>query len=112
MSTYQQGDIVIIEYPYSDGTGSKVRPVVIISNDTANATDKDMLFAKITTNQRGDAFSMALNTTDTLRPLPRNSEARANKIYTLDRDLIKQHLTTMTTQSFIRFVELIKTVIE
>ena len=110
MSAYKQGDIVIIEYPFSDGTGGKVRPVLIVSNDTANATDKDMIFAKITTNQRGDIFSMPLLPTDTARPLPRNSEVRANKLYTLDRSLIKQQLTTMTTQGLNRIIELIKTV--
>jgi mRNA interferase MazF len=111
MSTYQQGDIVIIEYPYSDGTGGKVRPVIIVSNDTANATDRDMIFAKITTNQRGDSYSMPLNATDTVRPLPRNSEARANKLYTLDSDLIKQKLTSLTPRALMMLVELVKTVV-
>jgi mRNA interferase MazF len=112
MSTYQQGDIVIIEYPYSDGTGAKVRPVIIVSNDSANATDKDMLFVKITTNQRGDTYSLPLLATDTLRPLPRNSEARANKIYTLESVLIQQKVTALTPTALNKLVALIKTVIE
>jgi hypothetical protein len=43
--------------------------------------------------------------------LPRNSEARANKLYTLDSDLIKQKLTSLTPRALMMLVELVKTVV-
>jgi mRNA interferase MazF len=88
MQQFNQGEIVIIEYPFSDGSGAKMRPVVIVSNEFANINEKDLVFAKITTNQRGDNYSLPLLDSDTVRPLPKNSEVRANKFYTLDQSLI------------------------
>jgi hypothetical protein len=35
MKNYQQGDIVIIPYPYTDLSGSKKRPVIIVSKNNA-----------------------------------------------------------------------------
>lgn len=32
MTTYKQGDIILIEFLFSDGSGSKKRPAMILSN--------------------------------------------------------------------------------
>ena len=32
----KQGDLVIVGFPYSDGTGSKLRPAVVLSNEKYN----------------------------------------------------------------------------
>jgi len=37
-TVYKQKDIVIIPFPYSDLTGSKQRPALIISNNKINKT--------------------------------------------------------------------------
>jgi len=36
---YDQGDIVLLPFPYSDLTGSKQRPALIISNEKFNKTN-------------------------------------------------------------------------
>ena len=112
MSQYNQGEIVIIEYPFSDGTGAKLRPVVVLSNTKANTEEQDLVFAKITTNQRSDDYSLALSDSDTLRPLPRNSEIRANKIYTLDKSLIQRKVTTLSNTALQKLIDLVHTVIK
>lgn len=43
-SLYKQGDIILIRYPLSDKPEkSIIRPVVIVSNETSNNLDKDIL---------------------------------------------------------------------
>jgi mRNA interferase MazF len=32
----KRGDVVLLDYPYADGSGSKVRPVLIVQNDRDN----------------------------------------------------------------------------
>ena len=32
----KRGDEVILDHPYSDGSGSKVRPALIVQNDRGN----------------------------------------------------------------------------
>ena len=33
----QRGDVVLVDFPYPSGTGSKVRPALVIQNDKDNA---------------------------------------------------------------------------
>jgi mRNA interferase MazF len=112
MSAYKHGDIVIVEFPYSDATGAKLRPVLIISNDTANSQDYDLVCVKITTNQRSDRYAIPLPPTATLLPLPKNSEIRCNKIQTLESGMIKRKVTSLTPLVLERVIAAINTVIE
>ncbi len=32
----KRGDVVLLDYPYADGSGSKVRPALIVQNDGDN----------------------------------------------------------------------------
>jgi mRNA interferase MazF len=32
----KRGDVVLLDYPYSNGSGSKVRPALVIQNDRDN----------------------------------------------------------------------------
>ena len=48
----RQGDILIINFPFSDRTAGKPRPALVISNDRHNARDTDRLFVLISSNTR------------------------------------------------------------
>ena len=44
----QRGDIVLVNYPYSDRTGSKTRPCVVVQNDANNQKLDDTIVVLIT----------------------------------------------------------------
>jgi mRNA interferase MazF len=44
----RRGDVVVINFPYSDGTGSKVRPALVVQNDADNQRLKNTIAAMIT----------------------------------------------------------------
>src|SRR4051812_13149449 len=46
----KRGDVVLLDYPYSDGSGSKVRPVLIVQNDRDNQRLTNTIVALITKN--------------------------------------------------------------
>ena len=46
----KRGDIVLLDYPYTDGSGSKVRPVLIVQNDRDNQRLMNTIVALITKN--------------------------------------------------------------
>jgi mRNA interferase MazF len=46
----KRGDIALLDYPYADGTGSKVRPVLIVQNDRENLRLTNTIVALITKN--------------------------------------------------------------
>ena len=45
-----RGDILLIDFPFSDGSGSKIRPVLVVSNDLDNRRLNSTVVAMITGN--------------------------------------------------------------
>ncbi|HEV3146874.1 MAG TPA: type II toxin-antitoxin system PemK/MazF family toxin [Gemmataceae bacterium] len=48
-----RGEIVEVSWPYSDLSGTKVRPAVVVQADFLNSLIDDTIFVKITTKQFG-----------------------------------------------------------
>ena len=48
--TVRRGDVVIVDYPYSDRTGSKVRPALVVQADFHNQQLHDTILARETGN--------------------------------------------------------------
>jgi len=46
--TLQRGDIVLIDWPFRDRTGAKVRPALVVPSDTCNQRLSDTLRVSIT----------------------------------------------------------------
>src|SRR5271166_4811897 len=46
----KRGDIVLLDYPYADGSGSKVRPALVVQNDRDNRRLTNTIVALITRN--------------------------------------------------------------
>ncbi len=45
---YTRGDIILANLPYTDRTGSKIRPALVVQNDRNNARLDDVILAMIT----------------------------------------------------------------
>ena len=50
MTSFKQGDIVLVEYPFSERTGNKKRPALVVSNDSYHRSRQDVIIAGITSN--------------------------------------------------------------
>lgn len=50
MTVYRKGDVVLVPFDFTDLSGSKVRPAIIISTDEYNQQSPDVLIASITGN--------------------------------------------------------------
>ncbi len=46
----KRGEVVLLDYPYSDGSGSKVRPALVVQADLYNAKLTNTVVALITKN--------------------------------------------------------------
>ena len=94
---YQQGDIVIVNFPFSDLSAHKKRPALIISNELVNRTG-DYLMVQITSKMRNDGFSLPLTSTDYVKnkPLPLQSWVRFHKMFLLSERLILTKYTRIS----------------
>jgi mRNA interferase MazF len=58
---YARGDIILADLPYTDRSGSKIRPALIIQNNRHNAKLDDVILAMITrTTSRSSEPTQAL----------------------------------------------------
>ena len=86
---FQQGDIISVWYPFSDNPKKgKIRPAIVISNEVSNQLDHDLLIIPVTSTLRQDMFSFPIENRDLTVALPKNCEARCNKITTIRDTLV------------------------
>ena len=48
MTIYKQGDVLLVPFPFTDQSGSKQRPAVVVSSEAYNQTHSDVILAPIT----------------------------------------------------------------
>jgi mRNA interferase MazF len=82
-----RGDVVMVDWQYSDRTGSKVRPAVVVQIDGLNRQIHDTLLVAISRTARGGyATEVPLDpTAEPASGLKRRSVASCNNIDTLDQ---------------------------
>ena len=86
---FQQKELVLLPYPFSDQGGSKVRPAVIVSNDNFNRRCEDCVMVPLTTVIKDEPFSLLISQ-DSLESgkLLKQSRVRIDKIFTIKKTLI------------------------
>jgi mRNA interferase MazF len=86
MTNFDPGDIVSVEFPYSDLQGRKRRPGLVLSGD-----DEDLLLARITTRSAREAGDVSLMQWSEAG-LPKASTVRLAKLATVDRRLVLRRI--------------------
>lgn len=85
------GDILIINFPFSDGQGSKRRPVMVIKD----TSDKDILIAKVTSPPYNTEYDMTIQNWEQAGLLS-SSVIRVHKIQTLYSSLVFGQIGRLT----------------
>jgi len=82
MTRYKVGDVVSVEFPFSNLQGQKRRPGLVLAAD-----DHDVLLARLTTHPPRDPSDVALQHWVAIG-LPRASTVRLTKLATVDARLV------------------------
>jgi len=82
------GDVVVVQFPFTDLTSSKVRPALVL----AASTRDDILLCQITSKAGGHPEAVALKTTDFVGPerLPRESYALPHRLVTANESCVRR----------------------
>ncbi len=56
MTSYKQGDVILVEFQFSEGSGSKKRPALILSTEAYHKTRQEIIIAAITSNITRELF--------------------------------------------------------
>jgi mRNA interferase MazF len=91
------GGVVLVPFPFSDLTQTKVRPSVCL----ADAGRGDWVLCQITSNPYGDPLAIPLDTLDFASGgLQVASHARPGKLFTAHAGLIVRSVGVLTSTSF------------
>ena len=84
MERFIAGDVVVIPFPYSDLSGAKNRPALVIAR-----VNRDLILCQITSKANKDEYAIFLESVDfAVGRLPIVSFIRPNKIFTADKSII------------------------
>jgi mRNA interferase MazF len=92
MERFIKGDIVVIPFPFSDLSGSKKRPALVL----ADLEGDDIILCQITSQQIKDKYAIPIKVSDFKSGnLVVQSNIRPNRIFTADKNIIIKKVATL-----------------
>ncbi len=106
---FKQKDIVLFPFPFSNLEQEKVRPAIIISNNKFNNNSLDRIMVPLTSVLKKKPYSASVLQEDLISGrLVTKSIIRADKIFSLEKDLIKVRIGVISNKKFKEIIEKIK----
>jgi PemK-like, MazF-like toxin of type II toxin-antitoxin system len=103
-----KGAVVLVRFPFSDLSGTKLRPAIVL----ADAGRRDRVLCQVTSKAYGDATAVALDQTAFASgSLQVTSYARPGKLFTASVDLIAQEVGVLTPEALTRLVDAVVAVL-
>lgn len=92
MGRFIKGDVVVLPFPFSDLTGNKKRPALVV----ANLSGDDVIVCLITSQNAKDGYSISLSNNDFASGnLKQNSNIRPNRLFTADSNIVLYRIGTL-----------------
>ncbi len=94
---FNQGDIIISKLPYSDFSGFKLRPLLVVSNNKFNNSRKDLIVCKISgVNHEEINEQLKINQNDLSNgTLKKTSYINSNVLFTIDKEIIIDNIAKL-----------------
>ena len=110
MARFVKGEVVVIPFPFSDLSGSKRRPAIVL----ADLSGDDILLCQITSqNSPKDILAIPLLASDFKSgALPLASNIRPNRLFTADKTLIIKSVGIVNTHIHQKVVDEIVSLIK
>ena len=95
MANFKTGAVVLINFPFTDGSSAKKRPALVL----LDAGDNDLLLARITTQFSDSPFDCELNEW-AKAGLKAPSFVRLHKLATMEKKLVEKEFGMITAADF------------
>ncbi len=104
------GCTCLVEYPFTDGTGAKVRPVLVVSRDDFNK-GADVVVVPISSRpNKSDPYSVYIDESDSTfskTGLRCSSAVKWGKPFTIDKSLLMRRLGAINSHQFAEVISLL-----
>lgn len=109
----KQRDIVLVPFPFSDQSGHKVRPALIISNNAFNSKKEDIIICAITSNLKISEYSINIEQKDIEEGiLYDKSSIKVETILKIKKELVIKAIATIKESSFKKVINIILNLFE
>ena len=96
-----QRDIVLLPFPFSDLKQSKVRPVIVLSDDKYNKKYSDIVVVPLTSNLQKTDYDMLITNKNLEKGnLIADSRVKVDRIFSVEKKLIKMNIGKIDKQTF------------
>jgi len=104
MERFVKGDVVIVPFPFSNLSGSKRRPALIL----AELRGDDIIICQITSRPTDDEFAQTLRSEDFVSgSLPVVSYIRPLRVFTADKHIVFQKIGQITHERMEKVIDAI-----
>lgn len=100
----QQGDLILVPFPFTDLSSQKVRPALVLSRGNLN---EDVLICAITSHDQENAIPLE-NQDLSDGKLPLRSYIKFMKIVTIDKKIIRKKIGKITPEKREEVIQNIK----
>lgn len=98
---FRQGDIVIVPFPFSDLSGTKQRPVLILSKTEYNDNCEDIITCGITTNKKDSRHIVLFDNNCLIEgQIPYPSRIKVDKLFTLEKKIVIKKIARINPETF------------
>ena len=98
---FEQGDVVIIPFPFTDLSASKQRPALIISKSDYNRRSDDVITCGITSNLQNAEHSVLIdNGSFSEGEIPAKSRIKVDKLFTISQSLVRKQVAKLKAEEF------------
>ena len=106
---YKQKELVLLPYPFTDQDGTKMRPAIVISNDSFNNKCPDRIMVPITSVIKEDPCSIMISQNDLASgKLDKISRIKLDKVFSIDKHKIVISFGKVNDQIFNKVLSEIK----
>lgn len=109
MERFVKGDIVVVNFPFSDLSDSKKRPALVL----ADLIGDDIILCQITSKNAGDIYAITLLQIDfSSGSLYKPGNIRPNRLFTADKKIIIKKIGRIKKEKYFTVFESIKELIQ
>ena len=101
----EQGDLLLVPFPFSDQSGKKVRPVIVISCNEFNKFSEDVIVIGVTSNISKDKYTINLTNNNLDEgSLSTSCCIKVENVLKLDKELIIKKIGRINNETLRKMV--------
>jgi mRNA interferase MazF len=114
----RRADVVIIDHPFSDASGGKVRPALVVQSDSRNSRMTETIVVLISSNVRHVATDPTQLLIDITTPdgwasgLKQTSAVKCGKLFTIHEDLVRKKIGIFSAALMMKINACLKAALE